>query len=61
MTDHSFFLKSLMNKQQQTRLQGKAGKQFCCFVDFRNCFDLYLALCCGRCWRSMVSMAGCYN
>jgi len=34
-----FALKSLIDKQKQTR-QGKAsGKLYCCFVDFKKAFD----------------------
>ena len=34
MTDNIFVLRSLIDKQRQTRLKGKTGKLFCCFVDF---------------------------
>ena len=38
-TDNIFVLKSLIDKQKQTR-QGKAsGKLYCCFVDFKKAFD----------------------
>ena len=38
-TDNIYILRSLIDKQRQTRLKGKAGKLFCCFVDFRKAFD----------------------
>ena len=38
-TDNIFILRSLIDRQRQTRLKGKAGKLFCCFVDFRKAFD----------------------
>ena len=38
-TDNIFILRSLIDKQRQTRLKGKAGKLYCCFVDFRKAFD----------------------
>ncbi len=39
MTDNIFVLKSLNDKQKQTR-QGKAsGNLYCCFVDFKKAFD----------------------
>ncbi len=38
-TDHIFILRSLIDKQRRTRLKGKAGKLFCCFVDFKKAFD----------------------
>ena len=38
-TDNIFILRSLIDKQRQTRLKGKAGKLCCCFVDFRKAFD----------------------
>ena len=34
-----FILRSLIDKQKQTRKQGKRGKLHCCFVDFRKAFD----------------------
>ena len=38
-TDNIFVLKSLIDKQKQTR-QGKAsGKLYCSFVDFKKAFD----------------------
>ena len=39
ITDNIFILRSLIDKQRQTRLKGKAGKLYCCFVDFRKAFD----------------------
>ena len=38
-TDNIFILRSLIDKQRQTRLKGKAGKLYCSFVDFRKTFD----------------------
>ncbi len=38
-TDNIFILRSLIDKQRQARLKGKAGKLYCCFVDFRKAFD----------------------
>ena len=38
-TDNIYILRSLIDKQRQTRLKGKAGKLFCCFVDLRKAFD----------------------
>ena len=38
-TDDIFILRSLIDKQKQTRKQGKCGKLRCCFVDFRKVFD----------------------
>ena len=31
--------RSLIDKQKQSRQKGKAGKLYCCFVDFRKAFD----------------------
>ena len=33
-TDDTFILRSLTDKQRQTRQRGKMGKLYCCFVDF---------------------------
>ena len=38
-TDNIFILRSLIDKQKQTRLKGNAGKLSCCFVDLRKAFD----------------------
>ncbi len=38
-TDNIFILRSLIDKQKQSRPKGKAGKLYCCFVDFRKAFD----------------------
>ena len=38
-TDNIFILRSLIDKQRQTRQKGKMGKLYCCFVDFRKAFD----------------------
>ena len=38
-TDNIFILRSLIDKQKQSRQKGKAGKLYCCFVDFRKAFD----------------------
>ena len=38
-TDNIFILRSLIEKQKQSRQKGKAGKLYCCFVDFRKAFD----------------------
>ena len=38
-TDNIFILRSLIDKQKETRKQGKCGKLHCCFVDFRKAFD----------------------
>ena len=38
-TDNIFILRSLIDKQRQTRQKGKTGKLYCCFVDFRKAFD----------------------
>ena len=56
-TDNIFVLRSLIDKQRQSQYKGKAGKLYCCFVDFRKAFDLilYLVLCCGRHCKSLVS------
>ena len=37
-TDNTFVLRSLIDKQRQTRLKRNAGKLFGCFVDFRKVF-----------------------
>ncbi len=39
MTDSILILRSLVDKQKQCRQKGKAGKLYCCFVDFRRAFD----------------------
>ena len=39
-TDNMFILRSLMDKQKQSRQKGKAGKLYCCFVDFRKAFGI---------------------
>ncbi len=36
MTDNIFILRSLISKQRQSRQRGKAGRPYCCFVDFRK-------------------------
>ena len=38
-TDNVFVLRSLIDKQKQSRQRGYSGKLFCCFVDFRKAFD----------------------
>ena len=38
-TDNIFILSSLIGKQKQCRQKGKAGKLYCCFLDFRKAFD----------------------
>ena len=38
-TNNIFILRALIDKQKQTRKQGKCGKLHCCFVDFRKAFD----------------------
>ena len=38
-TDNVFVLRSLIDKQKQSRQRGGSGKLFCCFVDFRKAFD----------------------
>ena len=39
-TDNIFTLRSLIDKQKQTRQKGKPGKLYCCFVDFKKAFDI---------------------
>ncbi len=41
-TDNIFVLKSLIDKQNQSRQQGTAGKLYCCFVDFRKAINTVL-------------------
>ena len=38
-TDNVFVLRSLIDKQKQSRQRGGSGKLYCCFVDFRKAFD----------------------
>ncbi len=38
-TDNIFVLKSLIDKQTQTRRGKASGKLYCCFVDFKKAFD----------------------
>ena len=38
-TDNIFVLRSLIDKQRQTRQKGQCGKLYCCFVDFKKAFD----------------------
>ncbi len=38
-TDNMFILRSLIDKQKQSGQKGKAGKLYCCFVDFRKASD----------------------
>ena len=38
-TDNILVLRSLIDKQRQSQHKGKAGKLYCCFVDFRKAFD----------------------
>ncbi len=38
-TDNMFILRSVLNKQKQSRQKGKAGKLYCCFVGFRKACD----------------------
>ena len=53
-------MRSLIDKQQQTRQKGKASKLYCCFVTSGKPSILYRVLCfvvwhcCGRCWKILV-------
>ncbi len=38
-TDNIFVLKSLIDKQKQTRQKNKNGRLYCCFVDFKKALD----------------------
>ena len=38
-TDNIFVLRSLIDKQKQSRQKGRSGKLYCCFVDFKKAFD----------------------
>lgn len=38
-TDNIFVLRSLIDKQKQSRQKGQSGKLYCCFVDFKKAFD----------------------
>ena len=38
-TDNVFVLRSLIDKQKQSRQKGGSRKLYCCFVDFRKAFD----------------------
>ena len=38
-TDNILVLRSLIDKQKQSRQKGGTGKLYCCFVDFRKAFD----------------------
>ncbi len=38
-TNNIFILRSLIDRQRQPRQKGKAGRLYCCFVDFRKAFD----------------------
>ena len=53
-TDNIFILRSLIEKQRQTRQKGRTSKLYCCFG---RRLILYLVLCCGRCWRNLVFAA----
>ena len=55
-TDNTFIVRSVIDHQRRTRQKGKAGKLYCCFVDFKKASILYLVLCCGRCWNSLLSV-----
>ena len=52
-TDNIFILRSLTDKQKQTRKHGKCGKLHCCFVDFRQAFDT-VPRAVLWCWRNLV-------
>lgn len=56
-TDNIFILRSLIDKQKQTRQKGKLASCTAAFLTLRRCLILYLVLCCGRCWRNLVSAA----
>jgi len=47
-TNNIFVLKSLIDKQQQTRQGKTSGKLYCCFVDFKKAFDIVP---CGLLWQ----------
>ena len=38
-TDNTFIVRSVIDQQRRTRQKGKAGKLYCCFVDFKKAFD----------------------
>ena len=38
-SDNISILRLLIDKQQRTRQKGKAGKLYCCFVDFKKAFN----------------------
>ena len=62
MTYNIFVLKIQVEKQRQTRPKGNVpGKLYCCFMELkkeRKEWTLCLVLCCGRCWKALVSMGG---
>ena len=47
VTDNIFVLKSLIDKQKQTRQGTASGKLYCCFADFKKAFD---TVPCGLLW-----------
>ena len=55
-TDNIFILRSLIDNQKQSRQKGKAGKLYCCFVDFRKAFDTVPRAVLWQVLRNLVSM-----
>ena len=60
-TDNTFVLRSLIDKQKQSRQRRGSGKMFCCFVD-PECQEglliQYQGQCCGRCLQTWESVEG---
>ena len=56
-TDNVFVLRSLIDKQKQSRQKGGSGKLYCCFVDFRRLIQ-YQGLFCGRCLKTWECLEG---
>ena len=57
-TDNVFVLRSLIDKQKQSRQRGGSGNLFCCFIDFWK-IDMVHGLYCGRCLRTWEFVGEC--
>ena len=55
-TDNIFILRSLIDKQKQTRQKGKPGKLYCCFVDFKKAFN---TVPCAVLWQVLEELGVC--
>ena len=55
-TNNTLILRSLIDKQKQTRKKGKCGKLHCCFVDFKKAFN---TVPCAVLWQVLEELGVC--